>query len=63
MYQDKRKNALDFEVRRIDTSRVIEVIEVTTTAGNGTEADPVRKEIQFWTKEGRFIGILPPGNI
>lgn len=58
-----RKSALEYEVRKIDSTKIVEVVEVVTTVGMGTNESPVRKEIQFWTKDGRKIGMLFPINL
>lgn len=41
---------------RICSVKVVEVVQVIAQVGAGTEGDPVRDVITFWTTDGRFIG-------
>lgn len=43
---------------RICSVKVVEVVQVIAQVGTGTEGDPVRDVITFWTTDGRFIGEL-----
>lgn len=58
----KRKTVINYEVRKIYSVKTTEILEVETRLGDGTDENPVRKEIQYWTKEGDFIGVLTPRN-
>ena len=35
--------------------KLVEVIQVITSKGSGTKDDPVRKIIQYWSKEGTLL--------
>lgn len=37
------------------SARLIEVIEVVVTKGEGISEDPVRQVVQYWTKDGVFL--------
>ena len=41
---------------RLCSVKVVEVVQVIAQVGTGTEGDPVRDVITFWTTDGRFIG-------
>ncbi len=43
----------DSSIRKV---RLVQVIRVDTLCGTGTERDPVRTVIQFWTTDGKKIG-------
>lgn len=36
-------------------ARVIQVIEVNTTRGTGTQKDPVREITQYWALDGKLL--------
>lgn len=40
---------------RIDRAEVVPVIRVVSVEGSGTDEDPVRKVIRYWTVDGRKI--------
>jgi hypothetical protein len=42
------------------SARLTEVIEVTTTWGNGTKECPFQAITEFWTKDGKFLGLGEP---
>ena len=39
-------------------AEIVEVIRVIGTAGKGTKEDPVRTEVQYWEKSGKYIGTM-----
>lgn len=39
-------------------AEVVEVIRVIGKVGKGTEEDPVRTEVQYWEKSGKYIGTM-----
>lgn len=41
---------------RIKKVKLVQVVRVDTKCGTGTERDPVREIIQFWTTDGKKIG-------
>lgn len=41
--------------RKLFPARLIEVIEVQGVRGSGTEGDPIREVIQYWSKAGRLL--------
>lgn len=45
---------------RIDGARLVEVIQLQTTEGNGDEDDPVRNVVRYYTKQGQLIGEFNP---
>lgn len=42
------------------SAQVIEVIEVKTTAGKGTETDPYRIITEYWSKDGQLLAVSDP---
>lgn len=40
----------------VKAARVVNVIQIKSTRGNGTSADPIRLVTQYWTSDGQFIG-------
>lgn len=44
------------------SAQVIEVIEVKATAGKGTEADPYRVIVEYWSKDGQLLAVRDPEN-
>ena len=42
------------------SAKVIEVIEVVTKAGRGTEQDPTRIITEYWSKEGKLLAVSDP---
>ena len=36
-------------------AKIVEVIQVVTSRGSGTKDDPVRKVIQYWSKQGTLL--------
>ena len=43
-------------ISRIETVKTQELIRVEHVFGNGTGKSPIRKEVEFWTKDGILIG-------
>lgn len=41
-------------------AKLIEVIETTDYRGDGTEADPYRSVVQYWTKDGQLLAENDP---
>lgn len=41
--------------RGTDSAKIIEVIETKALRGRGTEADPVRYVLQYWSFEGKLL--------
>lgn len=37
-------------------AELVEVIRILVVIGKGTNEDPVRREVQYWTKDGKLIG-------
>lgn len=52
------KNSPDFKVKRVKSVSLIEIIEIKTILGEGTEDDPIHEQILYWTKEGKLVGSL-----
>lgn len=46
--------------RGADSARVIQVIETRALAGRGTEKDPARWMVQYWSFEGELLAINDP---
>lgn len=42
---------------RVKSVKVIEMIQVTISAGSGTENDPNRFVIEFWSKDGKLLAV------
>lgn len=40
--------------------QLVEVIEVKTSAGKGTESDPVRIVTEYWSKDGVLLAVNDP---
>lgn len=47
---------------RIDSVRLIDVIVVKGVKGQGTEKDPVRRVVEYWTKDGKKIAEIEDAN-
>ena len=45
---------MDAQSRR---ARVIEVIEVKTARGKGTDKDPMRIIAEYWSKDGKLLAV------
>ena len=41
-------------------ARLLEVIEVISNRGSGTEEDPYRKVVQYWSKAGELLAESDP---
>ena len=39
----------------VDSAKIILVIETITLRGSGTEDDPCRNVIQYWSTEGKLL--------
>lgn len=46
--------------RGVDSAKVIQVIETKTLRGNGTEGDPFRYVIQYWSFGGCLLAEKDP---
>ncbi len=46
--------------RGTDSAKVISVIETRAMAGRGTEEDPVRELIQYWSFNGELLAVNDP---
>lgn len=42
------------------SAKVVQVIEVTTNIGKGTEADPNRVVIELWSLDGNLLAVNDP---
>lgn len=42
------------------SARLIEVIEVITSTGKGTENDPNRFVTEYWAKDGELLAVCDP---
>lgn len=40
--------------------QLVEVIEVKTSAGKGTENDPIRIITEYWSKDGVLLAVNDP---
>ena len=40
---------------KVESAKVISVIKTVSTRGKGTDTNPVRTVIQYWTVEGELI--------
>ena len=49
-------------MERIDSVRIVEVIVVIGVNGQGTEKDPVRRVVEYWTKDGQKIAEIEAFN-
>ena len=45
---------------RVKSAKVTEIIQVTISAGSGTENDPNRFVIEFWSKDGKLLAVSDP---
>lgn len=43
--------------------QLVEVIEVKTSAGMGTESDPGRIITEYWSKDGELLAVNDPLNV
>lgn len=41
--------------RGTDTAKVVQVIETKAMCGAGTENDPVKEVVQYWTLDGQLL--------
>lgn len=41
--------------RGTDSARVVEVIETTSLRGSGTQGDPYRSVVQYWSRDGELL--------
>lgn len=46
--------------RGCDSAKVIEVIETIAIKGTGTENDPIREIIQYWSTKGEWLAENDP---
>ena len=48
---------MDMKIKKEPPQQVklVEVIQVITSRGAGTKDDPVRKIIQYWSKQGTLL--------
>lgn len=44
------------ECFRIDNAQIIKVIQVTLDRGTGTDDDPIRRVLAFFSLDGKFLG-------
>lgn len=44
----------------IDSVEIVELVKIKHTIGNGTEENPSREIVEYWTKDGDFIFLLDP---
>lgn len=42
------------------SARLVEVIEVRTCVGKGTEENPKRIVTEYWSKEGKLLAVSDP---
>lgn len=42
------------------SARVVKVIEVKCSVGNGTESDPNRVIVEYWSTDGEFLAASDP---
>jgi hypothetical protein len=42
------------------SAKLIQVIEVSTTRGTGTQLDPVRTVTQYWSTDGELLAERDP---
>lgn len=54
--EEKEKSTV--KPRGTDSAKVIQVIETKSLMGNGSENDPVRIVVQYWTLDGKLIATL-----
>lgn len=47
-------------MKKTKSVRIIEVIEVATYVGQGTEIDPNRIVIELWSKDGELLAVNDP---
>lgn len=47
------------ELQTPESTKLVEVIEVVSKRGNG-ESTPIRKVVQYWSKEGKLLGEIAP---
>lgn len=47
--------------KRVERVKVIQVIDVTSLEGGGTEADPFRLVHSYWTSEGKLLAVAEEG--
>lgn len=45
---------------KVSCVKMVEVIEVTSTAGEGTPESPSRLVRQYWDKEGKWLANVDP---
>ena len=44
----------------VDSVEVVSLICVTSVVGAGTDSDPVRRIVEYWTMEGQLVVLLDP---
>lgn len=45
---------------RVKSVKATEMIQVTISAGSGTENDPNRFVTEFWSKDGKLLAVSDP---
>lgn len=46
------------KINNVKQARVVQVIEVTGTLGDGTSKDPMGSAVQYWDFNGNLLGTL-----
>ena len=46
--------------QRSSSAKVIQAIEVCTTAGNGSQENPYRRIIEYWSLDGVLLAVMDP---
>ena len=54
------KNTKSVRPRGVDSAKVIQVVETKALRGNGTEGDPFRYVIQYWSFDGYLLAEKDP---
>lgn len=49
---------MDLTARGCDSAKIEQVIVTKALKGSGTENDPFREVVQYWTLDGKFLGEL-----
>lgn len=62
---DEKKNTAPQEQEAVKRSiskgaHVIQVIEITTTAGDGTDQNPFRIITEYWSFDGKLLAVSDP---
>ena len=42
------------------SAQIVEVIEVKTVKGKGTDKDPMRIIVEYWSKDGQLLAVNDP---